>query len=131
MHLRDERAALREDAATLLYELGGTADEVGVSLGALGVRMRPSEGSDSPAARYLQAVVGADTRVKQVTVTKGWLKIQTHRKGWARIRLRLPYPVRQFVTSLDEARLGEATEIRALGEEGWPSDSPRFRPPPW
>jgi hypothetical protein len=130
MHLRAERAALRENAATLLYELGGTAHEVGMSLGALGVHMRPSNGSDSPAARYLHAVVGADTRVKQVTVTTRWLKIQTHRKG-ATIRLRLPRPVRQFVASLDGARLGEATEIRALGEEGWPSDSPRFRPPPW
>jgi hypothetical protein len=131
MHLLAERAALREDAATLLSELGGTASEVGVSLGALGVRIRPSSGSDSPPARYLHAVVGADTRVKQIRVTKRWLKIQTHRKGWSTIRLRLPRPVRQFVASLDGAGLGQATEIRARGEEGWPSDSPRFRPPPW
>ena len=39
MRLLAERAALREDAARLLDELGGTASEVAVSLHSMGVRV--------------------------------------------------------------------------------------------
>ena len=99
-----ERAALREDAATLLGELGDTVSEVATSLGSLGVQVLPSSAGDSPAARYLHAVVGADDRVKRVTVTRRWLVLKTRRRWWSTIWLRLPHPVREFTISVDAAR---------------------------
>ena len=103
MRLR-ERAALREDAATLLGELGDTVSEVATALGSLGVQVLPSRAGDSPVARYLHAVVGADDRVKRVTVTNRWLVLKTRRRWWSTIRLRLPHPVREFTISVDAAR---------------------------
>jgi hypothetical protein len=103
MRLR-ERTALREDATTLLGELGDTAGEVAMSLCWLGIQILPSSAGRSPAARYLHAVVGADDRVKRVTVTKRWLVLKTHRRWWSTIWLRLPKPVREFSISVDAAR---------------------------
>jgi hypothetical protein len=102
MRLFAERAALREDAARLIDELGGTASEVAVTLHSMGVR--PSSGGDSQAARYLHAVLGADTQVKRVRVTKRWLVLTTHRRWRSRICLHLPRPVREFTLSVDRAR---------------------------
>jgi hypothetical protein len=104
MHPLTERAALREDAATLMGELGDTVSEVAVSLGSLGVQVLPSCAGGSPAARYLHAVVGADDRVKGVRVTKRSLVLKTHRRWWSTIRLRLPRPAREFTISVDAAR---------------------------
>ena len=104
MRLFAERAALREDTARLLDELGGTASEVAATLHSMGVRVQPSSGGDSPAATYLHAVLGADTQVKRVRVTKRRLVLKTHRRWRSRIWLRLPQPVREFTLSVDRAR---------------------------
>jgi hypothetical protein len=104
MRPRSERAVLREDVATLLSELGGTADEVALSLTSLGVPVEPSHPGDSPVARYLHAVVGADDRVKRITVTKRRLLVKTNRRWWSTIRLRLPCSVRELAMSVDAAR---------------------------
>src|ERR1700758_3074840 len=111
MGLLAERAALREDAARLLGELGGTASEVAISLYALGVRARTSSPGDSPAARYLNAVVGADTQVKSVRVTKRWVVIKTQQRWWSTIWLHLPHPVREFTLSIDAVLPYETTEV--------------------
>ncbi len=76
MGLLAERTALREDAARLLDELGGTVSEVAVSLGSMGIQVRPSGPSGSPAARYLHAVIGADNRVRQIKVNTRWLVLK-------------------------------------------------------
>jgi hypothetical protein len=117
MRLLAERAALREDAARLLGELGGTASEVAVSLCALGVPVRASSSGDSPAARYLNAVVGADTLVKCVRITKRWMVIKTQRRLWPTIWLRLPHPVREFTLSIEGVRPNETTEVPYEGNQ--------------
>jgi hypothetical protein len=111
MRLFAERAALREDAARLLGELGGTASEVAVSLRSIVVEGPPSTAGDPPIVRYLNAVVGADPQVKRVRVTKRWLVLKTQRRWGSTIRLRLPHPVREFAVSIDEVRPHEATEV--------------------
>jgi hypothetical protein len=93
MGLLGERAALREDAARLLEELGGTVSEVAVSLGSMGIRVQPSNPNDSPAARYLHAVIGADNRVRQIKVNTRWLILKTHRRWTPAIWTPLPDPV--------------------------------------
>jgi hypothetical protein len=117
MRLLAERAALRADAALLLCELGGTAAEVAVSLTAMGVRVWPARPGDSPAARYLHAVVGADTRVTRVKVTKRWLTLKTHRRWWSTIWLRLPHPVREFVAAVEEPPADDTTDVPFEGNQ--------------
>src|ERR1700758_813356 len=80
-----ERAALREDAARLLDELGGTAGDVAVSLHFGGVRTRASSADACSVARYLHAVMGADTRVARIRVTKRWLAVRTNRRWWSTV----------------------------------------------
>jgi hypothetical protein len=106
-----ERAALREDAARLLDELGGTAGDVAVSLYLVGVRARASKADPCSVARYLHAVMGADTRVKRIRVTKRWLAVKTNRRWWSTVRVRLPHPVREFGVSVDRTGPDEPAEV--------------------
>jgi hypothetical protein len=118
MRLLAGRAALHEDAARLLDELGGTVTEVAVTLASMGVGVWLSSGADSPTARYLHAVVGADCRVKRVRVTNGWLVLTTHRRWGSTIWLRLPDPVREFTSSVHRARPDQADEVTEVPFEG-------------
>ena len=113
VHLLAERSALREDAARLLDELGGSAGAVAVSLyHYVGIGVRgPSRGGDSPLARYLNAVVGADTRVNRVRVTKRWVALTTRRRWGATVWLRLPSPVREFTVLFGRVRANEAPGV--------------------
>jgi hypothetical protein len=104
MRATAERAVLRKDATRLLDELGETASEVAASLYSFGVKARPSSAGDHPVARYLHAVVGADSRVRRMKVTRGWLALETHRRRRATIWLRLPDPVRELTIMVDRAR---------------------------
>lgn len=107
MRLLTERAALREDAARLLDDLGGTVNEVAESLGSMGVQVRACNNGDSATARYLYAVIGADDRVRHVKVTARWLLLRTHRRWSPAIRVQLPNPVRQL--TLNRPRSAGAT----------------------
>ena len=117
MRAKADRAILREDATRLLDELGGTASEVAASLYSLGVKARPSSTGDPVVARYLHAVVGADSRVRRIKVTRRWLALETHQRGQATIWLRLPHPVREFTVMVDIARPREASEIPYEGNQ--------------
>jgi hypothetical protein len=94
-----ERAALRQDAARLLDELGGTVSEVAVSLGSMGIQVRPSNPHDSAAARFLHAVIGADNRVRQVKVHTRWLVLKTDRRWSPAIWVALPHPVMRLTVN--------------------------------
>jgi hypothetical protein len=124
MRLLAERAALRENAARLLDELGGTASEVAMSLRSMGLRVGPSDRGDSPAARYLHAVVGPDTQVKRIRVTKRWLVLKTHRRWCSTIRLRLPHPVREFTISILGTRPNQADDMTEMTEVPFDGDQP-------
>jgi hypothetical protein len=117
MRARAERGVLRENATRLLDELGGTALEVAASLYSFGVNARPSSSGVHPVARYLHAVVGADSRVRRIKVTRGWLALETHRRRRATIWLRLPDPVREFTSMVDRARPREVSEIPHEGDQ--------------
>jgi hypothetical protein len=117
MRATAERAVLREDAMRLLDELGGTALEVAASLYSFGVKAPSSSAGDYPVARYLHAVVGADSRVRRIKVTRGWLALETYRRRRATIWLRLPDPVREFTVMVDRSRPREASEIPYEGNQ--------------
>jgi hypothetical protein len=99
MRVLAQRAALREDAASLLGELGGTAREVALSLCAFGLFSPASGSGGSPVASYVCVVVSADARVKRVRLTHGWLVLKPQQWWSPSIRLRLPRPVREFMAS--------------------------------
>jgi hypothetical protein len=117
VRLLTKRAALREDAAALLGELGGTAAEVAVSLTAVGVRVWPANIDDSPLARYLYAVMGPDPRVKRVRVTTRWLALKTHRSWSSTMWLRLPHPVREFVAAVAPTPDDDEREVPSEGNQ--------------
>jgi hypothetical protein len=99
MRVLVERAALREDAASLLGELGGTAREVALSLCASGPRGVASSSGGPSVASYVCVVMSADPRVTRVRLTNGWLVLKPHPWWSPSIRLRLPRPIREFITS--------------------------------
>jgi hypothetical protein len=105
-----ERASLREDAAGLLGELGGTASEVAATLCSVGLHDRTSSASQCAVARYLHAVMGPDSRVKRAHVRKNWLVVTTTERWRPGIWLRLPPPVREFMASPGAAGPPEGTE---------------------
>ena len=110
MSVRAERAALREDAAMLLAEMGGTPSEVAVFLTSMGVP--PGSGADDSAAvRYLQAVMGSDSRITQVKVTTRRLMLTTEWRWRSTVRLGLPDAVREFVASVGPPSPDRAREV--------------------
>jgi hypothetical protein len=114
---RWERAALREDAARLLEDLGGSVGEVACSLYLMGAGGPLSRTGEPPLVRYLHAVVGADSRVRSMSVTKRWLVMNTGR-GWRpTVRVRLPRPVREFACAVDRVRTREVTALPFEGEQ--------------
>ena len=103
MSLLSERAALREDAARLLDELGISAGEVAASLHSVGPRDPRWIMGEFSVSRYLHAVVGADRRVKSARVTKGWLVLKTNTRWWSAMWVRLPPAVREFTDSTNRS----------------------------
>jgi hypothetical protein len=63
-----EYRQLKRQVGDLLVGLGTTADEVASSLGASGVRGTPRSNRTCPVALYLSAIMGADPRVRSVTI---------------------------------------------------------------
>ena len=59
-----------------------------------------ASGSGEPSvASYIYVVVSADTRVKRVRLTSGWLVLKPHQWWSPSIWLRLPRPIREFIAS--------------------------------
>ena len=104
MHLLPKRAALREDAARLLDELGVSAGEVAAFLHSVGPGDPRWSTGEYSVSRYLHAVVGADPRVKSAKVTKRFLVLRTNARWWSAIRVHLPPAVREFTESADCSR---------------------------
>ena len=94
-----ERAALREDAAGLLGELGGTAREVALSLCAFGLRGTASGSGEPSVASYIHVVVSARYQGQARPAHHGWLVLTTHQWWSPSIWLRLPRPIREFIAS--------------------------------
>jgi hypothetical protein len=110
MRVQAERAALRDDAACLLGELGGTAREVALSLHAFGLPSPASSSGRCIIASYIYVVVSADTRVKRVRLSSRWLVLKPHQWWSPSIWLRLPRPYKGV------HRLGGPGRARAPGQ---------------
>jgi hypothetical protein len=96
-----ESRVIREQTRELLGGLGHDAEEVATSLAAQGVRGKPRSAQGCAIAVYVGAVVAADNRVRSITVEDTRLTIRPA-KRWSRpVAVRLPRPVRDFITGFD------------------------------
>jgi hypothetical protein len=105
-----EYRQLKRQVGDLLVGLGTTPDEVASSLGAAGVRGTPRSNRTCPIALYLSAVMGADPRVRSVTVGHCSMVIALATpdlRPAGRLVVQLPKPVRRFVSAFDALRYPE------------------------
>jgi hypothetical protein len=92
--------AIRRAAETLLADLGATEATVFRSLQEAGVAGSRGDPRDCVIARYLNAVVGADPDVTNVSVGRSvvWLSRRGLRPA---VRVTIPTAVRQFILAFD------------------------------
>lgn len=109
------RQELREQVAELLTSLGDDPRHVAGRLQAAGVVGTPGNVKDCAIARYLTAVVGADTRIRCVKVTNRSVAL-TASRSWRPLRVRLPRPLQEFVVGFDHCLHPEL--IRPAGRGG-------------
>ncbi len=98
---------LKHQAGDLLGGLGSCRTDVAIALRNVGVRGIPKDSQDCAVAVYLRAVLGTDPRVQSFTVGRVAVKLHTsERRQWTHrpsfVRVRLPDPVRQFISAFDE-----------------------------
>jgi hypothetical protein len=93
------RAALREDAACLLGELGRAAPEVALSVGASGLPGTVPGPGEPSVARYIYVVVSAGTRATGVRLTHRWLVLKPPPWWSPSIWPRLPRRLREVMAS--------------------------------
>ena len=99
-----ETRVIREQTRELLGGLGHDAEQVAISLAAQGVRGKPRSAQGCAIAVYVGAVIAADNRVRSITVEDTRLTIRPA-KRWSRpVAVRLPRPVRDFITGFDAER---------------------------
>jgi hypothetical protein len=99
-----ERRVIRQQTHQLLDALGNDRDQVATSLAAGGVRGVPRRVQGCAVAVYLAAVIGADPRVKAITVNDTRLQIRLQSHGTPPLVLRLPPAVREFIVAFDAGR---------------------------
>jgi hypothetical protein len=103
----NEYRQLKRQVGDLLVGLGTTPDQVASSLEASGVRGTPRSNKTCPIALYLSAVMGADPRVRSVTVGHCSMVIALATpdlRPAGRLLVQLPKPVRRFVSSFDSLK---------------------------
>lgn len=95
-----EQKAIRRQTAGLLAALGSSGTDVATSLAGYQVRGRPRDANGCAVAVYLQAVIGADPRIKAIRVSETSVRITLLRRG-RRVQVPSPPPVRAFIESFD------------------------------
>ena len=112
-HRRQQRSALAKDVSSLFDQLGGSAEEVADSLSQHGVSGRQASDTHCPLARYLNAVLGAEHRVKGVDVGSRVVRIRVRWPWSPPIFVTLPGPVGRFVNDFDRGQFPDLVELPA------------------
>lgn len=94
------RQELQQQVAELLSSLGDDPRRIADRLRADGALGTPGNVKDCAIARYLGAVVGADTRVRCVKVTNRAVVLSA-KHSWRPLRVRLTRPLQEFVVRFD------------------------------
>ena len=111
-----DRRRLAEEARTILSELGTSADEVATSFVKCGIRARAENSSSDLLAFYLNAVMGADSRVHSIEVAGHWAQIRTGRSQ--AVVIELPEAVSGFMFMFDTWHFCFGTDALGQSQEG-------------
>jgi hypothetical protein len=84
-----------------LNDLGGNAEDVASSLRHEGVQGQPQDKAQCAIARYLGAVVGADRRVRNISVGTSELSVSGPHWWSARLVIDVPAAIQQFIRAFD------------------------------
>ena len=92
---------LTGEIESFLSNLGGNADAVATSLRNEGVRGQPQDKAQCAIARYLGAVVGADKRVRNISVGTSELSVSGPHWWSAKLVIEVPPAIQQFIRGFD------------------------------
>lgn len=95
-------APLGRRVRALLETMGGEPDAIARHLGDMGVRGEPRDPSGCAIASYLSSVVAGDPEVRSVRVSHRSVVVRREH-GWRWTVVKLPNPVRLFVSAFDTA----------------------------
>jgi hypothetical protein len=96
-----ERSEIRRSTERLLRGLGQNVSEVADSTVIVAVTGQSKNPEGRPVARYINAVVGADPRIRSVTVLRKIIHIRLRRRISPPIIIRLPKALREFTAAFD------------------------------
>jgi len=96
-----ERAALRGDTTRLLKDLGPSVDAIAARLEASGITGEPGSLTSCVVARYLNAVMGPDPRIRRIIVTREYVTISSKRFWMPCVVLPVPQQVFFFKCNCD------------------------------
>jgi hypothetical protein len=110
---------LKKQTNTLLAGLGSSSDEVAASMQAAGISGSPKNNRSCAVALYVSALMGAEPRIRSVTVGHCSLLIHLAAppefRPAGRLLIQLPKPVRQFVAAFDAEQYPMITRQRPTG----------------
>lgn len=119
---------LKQQAGTLLVELGRDPDEVAATLEAAGVRGDPRSNQSCAVALYLNASMGSDPRIRSVAVGPCTVLLDMAPPPGGRpagkLQVQLPKAVRRFVAAFDARQYPEVTRPAATDAPAAPEPQP-------
>jgi hypothetical protein len=92
---------LTGEIESFLSDLGDNAENVAMSLRNQGVRGQPQDKAQCAIARYLDAVVGADRRVRNISVGTSELSVSGPHWWSAKLVIEVPSAIQQFIRGFD------------------------------
>jgi hypothetical protein len=121
---------LKQRTHQLLAGLGGSPDEVAVTLEAAGVHGVPRSNQSCAIALYLTALMGSDSGVRSVAIGPCSLVMEIisppDGRPAGRLLVQLPKPVRRFVAAFDAQQYPTLTRQR--GDDARPAAPPDRAP---
>src|SRR3974390_3045130 len=88
---------LTGEIESFLSDLGENADDVAASLRNQGVRGQPQDKAQCAIARYLGAVVGAEKRVRNISVGTSELAVSGPHWWSTKLVIEVPSAIQQFI----------------------------------
>jgi hypothetical protein len=92
---------LTGEIESFLGGLGENADDVAASLRKQGVQGQPQDKAQCAIARYLGAVVGAERRVRNISVGTSELSVSGPHWWSAKLVIEVPPAIQQFIRAFD------------------------------
>jgi hypothetical protein len=107
---------LSGEIESFLSDLGANADDVAASLRDHGVQGQPQDKAQCAIARYLGAVVGTETRVRNISVGTSELSVSGPHWWSAKLVIEVPAAIQQFIRAFDRYQYPDlVSPVRSSG----------------